>query len=108
MAALRYLAAALLLSGLGWLIATAYTEFKRLEGEVAQLKARRPAQISLDLTPAAMETCKRLFVRYTQGGHVDEYRCELKNGAIVLMGPNWQKAQGDRAPIEELGREELN
>ncbi|PWH11667.1 MAG: hypothetical protein DDG60_17120 [Anaerolineae bacterium] len=109
MATLRPLATLLVAGGLGWLAFSAHVGLRRLEAEMAQLKAEpRPLQIRLDLTPAAMETCKRLFVRYTQGGHVDEYRCEFKDGAIVLIGPNWHKAHGDQAPIEVLGREELN
>lgn len=109
MATLRPLAILLVAAGLGGLAFFAYVELRRLETEMAQLKTElRPLQIRLDLTPAAMETCKRLFVRFMQGGHVDEYRCEVKDGAIVLVGPNWRKALGDQAPIEELGREELN
>lgn len=81
---------------------------ERLKTEAALAATKPAAQITLDLTPEAMNICKRLFVRHMQGGHVDEYRCELKGGAIVLIGPNWRKAKGNTAPIEELGREELN
>lgn len=98
--------------GIAGLIAVTVNDNTRIEAErlkaEAALAANKPTpRITLDLTPEAMNTCKRLFVRHMQGGHVDEYRCELKNGAIVLIGPNWRKAQGDQAPIEELGREEL-
>jgi len=82
-------------------------EAERLKAEAALAAAKPAPQITLDLTPEAMNICKRLFVRHMQGGHVDEYRCELRDGAIVLIGPNWRKAQGDKAPIEVLGREEL-
>lgn len=82
-------------------------QIQKLEAEAALAASQLPKQITLDLTPEAMNICKRLFVRYTQGGHVDEYRCELKSGAIVLIGPNWRKAHGNTAPTEVLGREEL-
>ncbi len=95
--------------GVVGLIAATVTDNARIEAERLQVEAaaKPAAQITLDLTPEAMNICKRLFVRHMQGGHVDEYRCELRDGAIVLIGPNWRKAQGDKAPIEELGREEL-
>ncbi|GIW32422.1 MAG: hypothetical protein KatS3mg071_2596 [Meiothermus sp.] len=83
-------------------------QLERLKAEAVLAAAKPAPQITLDLTPEAMNICKRLFVRFMQGGHVDEYHCELHNGAIVLIGPNWHKAQGDQAPIEVLGREELN
>ncbi|MFN3392672.1 MAG: hypothetical protein ACK40N_13050 [Meiothermus ruber] len=94
--------------GVVGLIAATVTDNARIEAERLKAEAAKPApQITLDLTPEAMNICKRLFVRHMQGGHVDEYRCEVRDGAIVLVGPNWRKAQGDKAPIEELGAEEL-
>lgn len=95
--------------GVVGLIAATVVDNDRIQAERFQVEAAaKPApQITLDRTPEAMNICKRLFVRHMQGGHVDEYRCELRDGAIVLIGPNWWKAQGDKAPIEVLGREEL-
>ncbi|GIW28247.1 MAG: hypothetical protein KatS3mg070_1610 [Meiothermus sp.] len=95
--------------GVVGLVAATVVDNDRIQAERFQVEAAaKPApQITLDLTPEAMNICKRLFVRHMQGGHVDEYRCELRDGAIVLIGPNWRKAQGDKAPIEVLGREEL-
>ncbi len=81
-------------------------ELAILEAETELARARATV-ISLDLTPVAMEVCKRLFVRYTQGGHVDEYRCRLEGSYVVLYGPNWKKATGPAAPVEALGREVL-
>lgn len=85
-------------------------EVRRLEAQAALVEAQKPRQttVQLDLTPAAMEACKRLFVRHTQGGHVDEYRCRWENGAVSLYGPNWRKATNGKAPNELLGQERLS
>ncbi|MCX7782210.1 MAG: hypothetical protein N2318_01025 [Meiothermus sp.] len=84
-------------------------EVRRLEAQAALAEAQRPRQttIQLDLTPAAMEACKRLFITHTQGGHVDEYRCRWEKGTVSLYGPNWRKATNGKAPIELLGQERL-
>jgi hypothetical protein len=81
-------------------------EVERLQAQAALAAASRQI-IQLDLTPAAMDACKRLFVRHTQGGAVSDYRCILEGNSITIYGPNWRKAQGDDAPIEDLGREVL-
>lgn len=68
---------------------------------------KKPIQIILlDLSEHVANACLLAFVRYMQGGHVSEYHCEVREGEVALIGPDWDSPEGLKGhpPVRELGR----
>lgn len=60
--------------------------------------------INLDLTKPALGACLNAFLRFGQGGPINDYECRVNGSEVQLFGPAWDEyaQHPDGSPPKKL------
>lgn len=88
---------------ISWSLDNRIRNLERTQAEPPQPQA---LSVNLDLTKPALSACLNAFLRYSQGGPIEDYECRVDGSKVHLYGPAWdeysQHPQGS-PPKKHLG-----